>query len=89
MALVTESLGCFSAPQGLKVGHTEPFYLGREVRRDALPSGLRPWAEPWVNPGKPWAMLYWPLRAKDLPSGNLKMSKPQGPMAMTKIAFRP
>jgi hypothetical protein len=34
-------------------------------------------------------MLYWPLRAKDLPSGKLKMSKPQDPMAMTKIAFRP
>jgi hypothetical protein len=23
--------------------------------------------------GKPGAMLYWPLRAKDLPSGNLRM----------------
>jgi hypothetical protein len=34
-------------------------------------------------------MLYWPLRAKDLPSGNLKMSKPQGPMAMTKAAENP
>jgi hypothetical protein len=39
--------------------------------------------------GKPWAMLYWPLRAKDLTSGNLGMFETQGPMAMTKIAFWP
>src|ERR1700744_1910144 len=38
--------------------------------------------------GEPWAMLYWPLRAKDLPSGNLKMSKPQGPIAMTRDCFQ-
>jgi hypothetical protein len=48
----------------------------------------RSYGPKWPRKHKPWAMLCWPLRAKDLRSGNLEMSKLQGPIAKTKIAFR-
>jgi hypothetical protein len=47
---------------------------GREIRRNAAQG-----CESIL------ALSSWPLRAKDL--RNLEMSKPQGPMAKTEIAF--